>query len=409
MSLQKSNLPILAFILFSFFSFSQNNREEGRHSQSNINVNHLFNTAENDSLVVHLGYEIQNAIADGDLEKYMSYFDLETFMHSAIYSVNTPPSQEKFKRDFGKGIETKISDLPQKIINEVNNDGYYDLVNYGFYSDTQTYYILCRLYSPETGVNYHEYSVSKKDSKLFFNDIYIYLSGESLSKTLNRMFLYSLPKESLLDIFDDSTTKNMIKMAKAIQKYNTGDFNNAYKEFKAIDSEVAEDKFFLVLKTICASKVGIPEYKESIKNIMDIYPDDASLYLQLIDYHTLNENYDEAISLLNRLETETDDDFLSLLKGNTELLRKNYPEALKHFKYMSDNFPNFFQGHASYLSCLTFMEDFEGSVSFLNFLVEDGYDKNDIIDFIESVDEFGNNELVELVDSTPYKSWKKKS
>ncbi|MBD0833162.1 tetratricopeptide repeat protein [Aestuariibaculum sediminum] len=408
MTPQNFKLAIIVFLSFHLISFSQTSRT-GRKAQQIKDSNHLFNNAENDSLVVDLGYSIEEAINSSDVNAFMEHFDKNHFINTAITSVKTPESQENYKQDFAKSIKSKLTFLPEKIMSEVENGGYYNFLNYGYYSDVQTYYMLFRLYTPESGVNYHEYTIAKKDNELVFNDIYVFLSGETLTKTFNKLFLYSLPKESLLNIFDDATTKNFIKLADGVNKYNNQDYANAYKTLNSIEGELGNDKYLLIIKSMCASKIGNEEYKAATKQIIDQYPNDPTLYLTQIDYHILNKSYDQALNLLEKLQSDTEDDFLNLMKGNIELERENYSAALPLYKFISDNYADFFQGHASYLVCLALLQDYDTCASFLNQLIEDGYDKNEMIDFIESLDEEGQNELSGLVQSNPYKTWKKES
>ena len=77
----------------------------------------------------------------------------------------------------------------------------------------------------------------------------------------------------------------------------------------------------------------------------------------------------------------------------------------RSFDYI--NYPDFFQGHSSYLTCLSEMENFEACGEFLTFLVNEGYAKIDLVEFVEELDENGENELNNLIKSKVYQNWKK--
>lgn len=403
---QKPILVSIIFLLSINYCFAQKSRTIRKSGQNFISQNVIVETIENDSLVAKLGYNIQDALLESDIDKYLSLFDNNSFKKLIFQNTNDSSKNKEYKTGFLKGIEQGMTSIPQRIISEIEADSYYDFVNYGYDYENKTYYLLYRLYSAETGLNYHKYRVSKLNNKFVFNDIYIYLSGEAISKTFNRFYLYSLPKESLLEIFKKDNVTEFLKMFEAVTLHKSGDFKKAYEKFNNIEGDLAKDKFVLILKSICAANISDLEYQKSLKTITETYPNDASLYLSQIDYRLLNKEYDLALDLIHQIELETSDDFLNLLKGNVELERENYTKALEYFKYISDNYPDFFQGHANYLSVLTLSEDYEACIVFLNFLVNEGYEKGVLIEFIEELDENGDNELNPLVISKPYSEWK---
>ncbi len=392
-------------ILFISYSCSQNKRNTGKEEiNSTLQIPY---SKKNDSLVVELGDSIQNAIQNGDVDKYLSYYDLDSF--SSFITKDTPLDNKsaQYKDGFLKGVKSGLKSIPQKIIDEVSLEGYYDFVNYFYDESTQTYYMLFRLYSSLSGINYHQYRVSKQDDKLTFSDIYIYLTGENLSETFKRLFIYSLPKKSLFDFFGENNSSEFLKIAEATKLYNQGKFQMAYHKFNDIKGDLKNDKFILILKSTCASQINDREYSKTMQQIVSHYPDDPTLYLSQIDYYIITKNYEKTIELLNRLENETSDDFLNFLKGNLELERSNYSKAIEHFKYIIDNYPDFSEGYTTYLYALSLNGDFDKCIDLLSFLTNNDYLKPDLIQFIEEEDEYGQNEFKALINSKQYKNWKK--
>ena len=395
-----------ALFLFISFAFSQNKYNIKSANKKEMAEKHIEESEENDSKVIQLGEDIINTIYESDVEAYMSFFDTSAFTDLMMEGIKEDPSTKDFIRGFLSGLKEGIAAIPKKIIKEIEAESYYDLVNYRYDEDTKTYYILYRIYSPETGVNYHDYRVSKLNNKFVFNDIFIYLSGEELSKTYRRFYIYNLPRKSLLDLFGKSNADEFLVMIEAVTLYNNGEFIKAHEKLKDIGGDLKNDKFVLIIKAICASNISDDEYRNSLKTIAEIYPNDSSLFITQIDYHIMNENYDVAITLLDKLKSDTDDDFLNLFKGNIEYERKNYEKSIEYFKNISDINPDFFEGHSSYLACLAITEKFDECIKLLSFLVEDGYEKSDLIEFVEELDENGENILEGLAKSDLYKKWK---
>lgn len=405
------NFPKIIVISISLFffanSFSQNKYNTQNAKAKTTSILKLNDTEENDEKILELGNNIQNAIFNSNPEEYMALFDYDSFGNFITSGIKEDGDTKAFKTGFLNGLKGGIKSVPNKIISEVDAGGYYDFVNYSYDDVTQTYYLLFRIYSSEAGINYHNYRVSKVNGKFTFNDLYIYLSGEELSKTFRRFYIYNLPKKSLFDFFGEGNSKEFIKVVDAVNYNNQGQFEKAYNKFNEIEGDLKNDKFILVIKTVCAAKVSDEEYKKAMKNIAEKFPDDSTLYLSQIDYHVMNKNYDKALSLIDKLMNDTSDDFLNLLKGNIEFEKSNYNKALEHFKFISDNYPDLFEGHSSYLTILSLTGNFEKCVKLLSFLVDDGYEKSVIIEFVEEKDENGENNLIELVNSDAYNKWKK--
>lgn len=399
---------ITLILALTFNAVISQNKERSRKAQEVENSSFYISENEaNDTKVAALGQQVQNAILEGNPDAFMILFDTKGFGELVTYSTRNDKSLKSFRNDFVKGFRSNITVFPKKVISEVEAGSYYDFVNYSYDNSMNTYYMLFRIYSAETGINYHHYRVSQLHGKFNFNDIYVYLSGETLSKTLERFYLYALPKKSLFDFFGESNADEFVKLAQGVDFYNKGDFKNAYKKIDNLKGDLKDDKFVLVVKSICASNINDALYKNSIKNIMDSYPDDPTLYLCQIDYFLLNKDYDKALELLEKLKQETGDDFLDLLKGNVEFERMDYEKALAYFKNIAEGYPDFFDGHSSMLTCLSLLKKYDQCINVLNFLVEEGYAKADIIGFIEELD--GNNEniLTDLAHSKAFKVWKK--
>ncbi|RED46082.1 tetratricopeptide repeat protein [Seonamhaeicola aphaedonensis] len=397
---------IIIFLLVSTISFPQDNYSTQNANNSSIPLLEIEDTEANDEKVLDLGYKIRDAILEEDVEKFMLHIDYDSFGKLVTKDIDEDGDTKAFKNGFLKGLKSGIKSLPQKIIKEVNAGGYYDFVNFYYSESNKTYFMLFRFYSPITGINYHDYEVSISNNTFTFKDIYIYLSGEDLSQTFRRFYMYNLPKKSLLNFFGEDNAKEFDKVVNAVYLYNRGDFLEAYNKFKEIKGHLSTDKFILIIKAACASNINDEEYKIAMETIAKKYPDDSSIYLTQLDYHLLNANYETALKLVDRLQVDTSDDFLNLLKGNIEYNKLNYDKALEHFKYISDNYPDFFEGHSSYLTMLALKEEFENCITFLTFLVDEGYNKTDLIEFIEEPDENGENNLNNLAESELYKKWK---
>src|SRR5688500_9805019 len=94
----------------------------------------------------------------------------------------------KVSAQMRQGIKSalKQSDLGDNIIRAARANGTYELVKQ--YEKDKVQHLIFRLYSDE-GLNYHDFELTKKGGKLAIADIFIYLSGEDLSKTMSDLFV----------------------------------------------------------------------------------------------------------------------------------------------------------------------------------------------------------------------------
>lgn len=372
------------------------------YSQTEI----VENNSVNNTRVEELANIIDSSISNSDANAYLEKMDFNIFGQNI--AINTEDSsmnddQKSLMKGFIKGLES----LPKRFIEEAKNGGYYDYVSFRYDAIKESYYILFRLFSNDDGINYHDYKVYEVDDELMIGDIYIYASGEYVSKTFNRIYVNSLPKNKLSKLFGEKKLKEFYEMINGLLLYRNGEIQKAYDIFSSLTSEIAKEKYFLILKSQFASQLNDELYKKSLKEIIDTYPNDTTLLLNHIDYYVLKGDYENALEILEQLEFQTNDDFLLYMKGNLEFEKGDYNKSSKHFKYITENYPDFFEGASAYLVSLTFEKKLDVAILFLDKLIGDGYLKTDLIDFIMEEDEFGENALKDLSESKLFKNWKK--
>src|SRR5690606_3485367 len=132
------------------------------------------------------------------------------------------------------------------------------------------------------------------------------------------------------------------KYSKALVDIRAGNNENAYNLLNAITGELAKEKFIHISKIQLAASLGDATYMEAIEGLRRTFPDDPTIYLTLVDYHIMKEEYDVAFDLVDNLQVETSDDFLNYIKGNIAFLRGDSESALAYFSYMIENYADFY-------------------------------------------------------------------
>ncbi len=366
----------------------------------------IVESEENDIKVQELASYIESQILETNPAGFMSKFDTSYISESIKLTESTIEDAEKYKKGFLSGIMEGLKGFSSKISSQTEIGAYYDFVNYRYDSEAQTYFMLFRFFDSESGVNYHDYKVVQNEDTWMFNDIYVYLSGEFFSETFSRVFKFS----SNIFANDISSDINSTKLGKAFVDFRAGNYQNAYDILDVLteEKELSKQKFLHVMKIQMAKMLGGEEYMNAIEGLKNNFESDPTIYLTLIDYYIMKEDYSVAYDLLDNLQVETSDDFLNYIKGNLAFLKGDYAEAELYFNYMIENYVDFYLSYFMNVSALTLQQKFDETIVVLDSIIEVfDYDKNGLIEFIESVEEDGSNELEDLVNSKAYKKWKK--
>lgn len=402
-------LPLLFCFIFLISNsvYSQKGKDTRRAKRIQKTELIIDETPENDKEVEALGSLIETSLTNNEVNTYIERFDKRSFVNLATSEINDVQSKGSSKSGFNSSALTAMSSIANVIYKHIETDGFYDFVNYYYDYEKQTYSMLFRLFSEENGLNYHEYRISKVGDIFTYNDIYIYLSGETFSKTLSRIFYYSLSKEKKLSIFGKKKSKNYDDFIKASSLYRSGSFREAYNLLKTITGDITDEKFFFVYEILITSNLETnQEHQESVEKMMQRYPNDPSLYLSQVDYYYIKKDFDKASEVVEQLMYQTNDDFLNYLLANIKIEAENYEEAIKHLDIVTNNYPNFFNGFGQYLLCITKTQQFDLGKRILEQLIDYGYEKTAIIEYVEELDENGENIFDGFAKSKDYLEWK---
>jgi len=369
----------------------------------------LKESEENDEKVIELAEYIETSFHNLSSDAFNEKFDVPSFLNSII-DQNQIDKKDGFTRGYIEGISSTGKKLSQQITNSIEAGAYYNLINYRYNVEDMAYYFTFRLYSDDIGVNYHDYKVCSDGEHLKFNDIYIYITGEPLSSTLQRIFLVSKPpEESPNSPATTDATKNIFYFVASKKLAEQGKHKEAYDKISQLTAPMSTEKFILLIKANYASTFDDELYENALKEYADLYPQDPTLYLKKIDYNIIKGDYNKAIQNIDKLIFETEDDFLNLIKANVYVLDKDYKNAEIHYEYIVENYPDLLQGYIGYIIALNFQNRFEEIIVVIEDLIEQGYDKDALLDFLEEKEPDGTNELEAFVKSKLYKKWKRKS
>tara|TARA_B100000809_G_scaffold261594_1_gene310797 strand:+ start:1474 stop:2682 length:1209 start_codon:yes stop_codon:yes gene_type:complete len=393
---------------FIFLLFGLSNLDISAQDSINKTLKDSMTFSEENSLkVIEFGQLMEVSVQESDNHMFISKLNKNKFFDRVLVDYPKLDAEDPYVKSFFTGMNIALKSFPNEIIADIENGAYYDFINYRYDVDAKTYYALFRLYSSQSGMNYHDYRIVDIDGELQFSDMYIYLTGEHFTSTIGRVMQYTLPKHSVVENQSILLNKESKALVKAILHHKKGNYKKAYKVMNSLKSELSKEKFLLIFKTLIASQLDEKKYLEALEDLISTFPNDQTIALNKIDYHLYKEEYIEAIQVINQLQNETEDDFLNFMKASVAFEDENYDVALNLYNYTITNYPDFFEGQAGYLSTLVLMKNYTDTTKYLDTLIDEGYDKQALIDYVEEEDENGENILVGFSESENFSDWKK--
>lgn len=402
----KRKLPILIPLVFLIGCANQN-WEVKKAKTPKLEPIITKPTEKNDTLVQALAQRFENSIYEGETDTFESIFYLERFNQIATYTEYQSNTLKKYQKGFTEGFSKGIASLPEKIIAVVDNGGYYDFLEYYYDTEAQTYRMLFRLFSEEDGINYHDFHLIKSDGAFYVQDIYIYLTGENLSETANKIYLMSMPKNLFEKIISGDDSENMKHMMEGVKNQKIGNNSLAIDHLNRVKGEISHSKIYHVIKILAASDEDETIYMEAMLDMQKDFAKDPTCQLLSIDYYFLNGELDKALGAIDDLEEKTGDSFLNYQRANLLFNSDRTEEAIPYYEQMIVDFPSFDTPKFSLIDCYSNLKKYKKCVALLDEIIDDGYyTVTDLIEFVESTEEDGTNPLLLLAESEIYKDWK---
>ncbi len=346
----------------------------------------------------YVGYAIDSTIYSGNVTYLNEIFDTEYILRKV-----TIKSEDKYVKDFNIGFEKGLKEsfnYAQKIIKEVGDNGSFDFIR-SHVNNKGDYHLLFRMYGDD-GLNYHNYLLKKINGEIKVVDVYYFISGEYISKTLSDIYNASLSNRPNLftKFFKKTIADDLIKVKTIRALISEGKYKEAYKNYKTISSEGKKQKAFQLIGIQITSEIDDETYQNFIRNYEKSFPNDPSLYLVSIDGAFLNGNYDKVLDLIERLNTAIGgDDFLDFFRLNVFYQKGDKLTALKYARRMVENFPHHIDSHSTLLTVLIELKQNNEALKTL----ENFYSIFELTK--ESMKEAMESDYPDFVKTEEYKNW----
>lgn len=239
------------------------------------------------------------------------------------------------------GLRTGLQNarLGDKIIQSLGDGGHYQLVKY--YEKDNTHHLLFRLYSSD-GMNYHDLELSKRNGKAGIADMYIYMSGEDLSKTLTSLALSFAENSGKSASKMDQLTESVTRIRK---KLMSNDYNQAMTYYNTLPEDIKDQRTIQLIYLQICKGLSDELYLKAMNDFQTRYPDDPNMNLIMIDAHIMEKEYGKALIDVDRLDDFIDKDpFLDFYRAMINNLAEQPEEARKHLEKLNKSNPEFETG-----------------------------------------------------------------
>lgn len=273
-------------------------------------------------------------------EKFLdNIFDEKRFTQRVLSEAH-----QRFNLSLATEAKTAITETHwgHQVVAATTGAGTYSLVHQ--YEKDGHQHLLFRLFQASGAINYHDFELVKTDQGVKAVDVYVYLSGEELSKILAESLV--LVSDKLSDMTPDEQSK-LLHIKKINELVENGKADEAGQYFDQIPADLKKQRIFQQIHLRIASKLGDSIYLEALNEYKSSFPQDPNLYLLMLDAYVMEKDYPKALSAVNHLDSALHTDpFLDFYRALVYKLETDPARSRMALEHLHRNMPTFAKGTA---------------------------------------------------------------
>jgi tetratricopeptide (TPR) repeat protein len=303
---------------------------------------------------MEFSHKIEKSIARRNPVLLDRIFDEQGFAKRVV-SEASRPLDKGLMEGAVEGI--RKAQFGQQIVQALGTNGTYQLVKQ--YEKDNRQHLLFRLYG-NGRVNYHDYELVKRTEDIKAIDIYIYMSGENLSKTLAQVLM--MMQDNMSDMSKGDLEKvNKIKTIKTLIAQR--DFTKAGEDYDQLPADFKKQKLFQLIHIQIGEGMGNDSYAEALNEYKALFPNDPNMYLLMVDAYVLQKDYPKALEAVNKLDSLINKDpFQDYYRGLMYKLMQDTAQSLACFERLHAYMPAFSKGMIELIAAYTRAGDMNEAV-----------------------------------------------
>ncbi len=274
---------------------------------------------------LELAKKIEAAVNTGDPKAYDAVLSVRVLLEDVLKGVE---AEDKLKKDFIDGASE--GSLGEQLSEQIKVGAKFRFLR--LHTVDGRTRALFRLINAAGGVNYHDYHLAKDGDGVKAEDLFVYLMGESISRTFRREFLklvaVTTKGKANLQGWEKDYVDAQPKIAEMQAANQAGKPKKALKAYLDLPQSVRDDKLIMVQRVAIALQVGDAEYKEALDAWEKLFPGDPSMDLMKIDAFAMKGDFAESAASAERLAKAIGGDpFLDAMRGGLFLQAEKLDEA----------------------------------------------------------------------------------
>jgi hypothetical protein len=279
---------------------------------------------------------LQTSIENGHSQLFDSIFKNQAFVDRIAKEAG-----DVVDKAYVKGLidGLKQKKIGREMLKNMGNDATYEFLHH--YEKDKRHHLLFRIYS-DAGINYHDLELVKFDDRIGVADMFIYLSGENISKTFIRTTTL------LADHARQQSENNMLNVAKAIQEIrslvNAQQYAKANALYEKLPATFKDDKAIQLMNLTVLAQLDQEKYKKALDVYNKHFGQDPAAQFGLFDSYFLNEEYDKALNVLDVLDGSVKDPLLNYYRALIYTQMDDRANAIKYLELLYKQKPAFGDG-----------------------------------------------------------------
>jgi len=350
---------------------------------------------------IALGEKMEEAAISEEFGDINNKLDKDGFVKRII--IDSDDSRVKnFNEGFLEGFSKALSFYSLVFKQIITQEDEFTFIR--AYIKDDTAHLIFRVFG-EGGINYHDYELARVGDELKVTDFFIYLSGENISATIQRIYLMTA-KGSIGQIGNENvgsiSLESVAELPKIRSLVNQGMFEEAQKTMSTLGEEILKEKAFALIDVQIKGNLDEDIYLEALSNYQKNFPNDPSMYLVSIDFLLLQERYDDCLKNIDQLDKAVGGDyFLDFYRGNIKYVQGDLAAAEAYFLAVTIENPDSIDAFDSLLSTYIDQLKNEKAVEILNYFVNYfGVDKSDLKAIMEAEPSYADFRATEA-----FKNW----
>lgn len=282
--------------------------------------------------------EMEMAIKKGEGSFLDKAFDKNEF----VKRMDLPETE--YGKGFAKGVVQKIT-IGTQIANELSDHDSFEFIKH--YVKNSRHHLVFRLYITKDGsLNYHDYELIKINNRCRVADLYVYMTGETLTETMRNMYvsLYT-GSDGAQEAGESEKIADLGKIKDIRKLINSGKVDEAKKMYDDLPDYIKQTKTVSVLHVLLASGLTLEEYNKAINDFKERFPNEPSIPLMMIDGYYLQKDYTSMLAAINSLDSQiSKDPLLDYHRYLSYELLEDTTNSMLCLRRLVKNLPDFQKG-----------------------------------------------------------------